>query len=593
MIEEITPTSPELQMLHNNKEDGFRYRQRRHADWDENYMLYRDKVVINRLIQRQSVNLPLMKQTIRTLLKDVDDMPVLYFENLDNDKEAELFLNEYWKWTVEQNNMDLQDIVDKRQVFLFGRSFDQWQIVDGRIVMTIQDPEDILVSRYIDPTDLNSSRFLIHTHIFQPLSKLKQNPDYDKKCIKNLEQYYKTTMGLMKLKDNLEMLEEKNQKLINLGVSDVDSPVLGEAYVELSLHFVYRNDEKGKDGKLLDEQLFLYVEADDREILMKKPLEEVIGVTEDHYWRTHFPYNSWADDVERQDFWSDGIADMVRTPNKVLNTFFSQLVENRTLRNFNMHYYNSNLEGFAPQSFNPVPWGWYGIPIPLTGKIDDVLKMVEVPDLSESLDEMQFIIGMTEKATGATATQQGAQNTKQVTLGEVQLALSEAKERIKGMSKFYTPAWKQRGRMFLKLIEAAGGDLDVVKIYKKGKNTSDIYGKEIGPSDWETKSGYRERVWSQDEKDTEDTNRLQKLNAAKTIMPGNIKLEEIYQRKVLEFSDLTPEEINDVMLFEQQKRDALVEQQAIMGQQGGMTMPSPDMAGATAPVVPPQMGAPQ
>ena len=88
---------PELEMLKLNKKSGFKYRERRHEDWLDNYPLYRDKVVVNRLTQRQSVNVPLMKQTVRTLLKDVDDMPVLYFENLDNDEMAEVFLNEYWK----------------------------------------------------------------------------------------------------------------------------------------------------------------------------------------------------------------------------------------------------------------------------------------------------------------------------------------------------------------------------------------------------------------------------------------------------------------------------------------------------------------
>ena len=139
MQDQLNVISPELQKLTQDKEGGLKYRERRHADWDENYSLYRDKVQINRLIQRQSVNLPLMKQTIRTLLKDVDDMPVLFFENLDNDLQAQVFKNEYWKWTVEKNNMEIQDIVDKRQVFLYGRSFDQWQIVDGAIKMEIED----------------------------------------------------------------------------------------------------------------------------------------------------------------------------------------------------------------------------------------------------------------------------------------------------------------------------------------------------------------------------------------------------------------------------------------------------------------------
>ena len=166
--------SPELQMLRLNKESGYNYRERRQDDWDENYLLYRDKVRINRLTQRQSVNIPLMKQTIRTLLKDVDDMPLLEFQNLDNDKDAEIFQNEYWKWTLEINNMEIKDIVDKRQGFLFGRTYDQMQIADGKVLMTIEDPEDILVDRFIDPADIDTTRFLIHTHIFTTLSSLKK-----------------------------------------------------------------------------------------------------------------------------------------------------------------------------------------------------------------------------------------------------------------------------------------------------------------------------------------------------------------------------------------------------------------------------------
>ena len=46
----------------------FRWRERRHQQWTENYQLYRDTVITNRLTQRQSVNVPLIKATIRTLL---------------------------------------------------------------------------------------------------------------------------------------------------------------------------------------------------------------------------------------------------------------------------------------------------------------------------------------------------------------------------------------------------------------------------------------------------------------------------------------------------------------------------------------------
>ena len=540
----------ELQMLLNNKETGFNYRLRREEDWRNNYELYRDRVTVNRLTQRQSVNLPLMKTTLRTLLKDIDDMPVIVFENLDNDKQAEVFQNEYWKWTLEQNNAEIQDVVDKKQDFFFGRTFDSWQVEDGRIVFDVEDPEDMLVDRFMNPYDLDSSRFLIHTHIFKPLSSLKNNPDYDQKEVAKLEQFFSSKLGIIKAKDNENSLQQKNKKMADMGVPDMDDPVLGETYVELTMHYVFREGEK-VNGKVVPDQIFVFVEAEDQTILMKKPQEEIIGTTKDHYWRNHFRYNTWGDDIDKQDFWTDGIADIVRVPNIVLNSWFSQLVENRTLRNFGMHYYDSSLkaDGFIPSTFNPVPWGWYPVP----GKPSEVLQKVDIPDLSESLDEMQYVTEMTEKATGATATQQGVQTANQRTLGEVQLAQGEAKARTQGMSKFYTNAWKQRATKFLKLIEAASDRLDAVKIYKEGKNTDNVFEMEISPKDWMTKAGYRVKVWSQDEKKANDTDSLNKGIAVLQLMPGNPKLLEVIQRKGLELADLKPDEITAIMQFEEQR----------------------------------------
>ncbi len=534
MADEIEEENQELRMLTLNKQSGYNYRERRQEDWLENYTLYRDKVSINRLTQRQSVNIPLMKQTVQTLLKDVDDMPVLFFENLDNDKESQVFENEYWKWTVEKNNLSVQDIVDKKQVFLFGRSFVQMQIVDGRILFTVQDPQDILVDRYTDPTNIDMARFLIHTHIFMPLSAIVANEDYDQEAVAELVKFFENEEGIIKAAENEQMAVEKNRKMQDLGLTDAEDPVLGETYVELTLHFVMR-PEGLADG---EEQFYLYVEADDQVILQKAPLEEVIGTTKDNYWRDHLPYNTWASDVERQDFWSDGVGDIMRTPNKVANSWWSQLVENRTLRNFGMNYYDGTAgDGeFSPQTFNPQPWGWYKMP----GDPNKVVKRVDIPDLSESLDELEFLIRTTEKATGATATQQGEVAQRNITLGEVELALGEAKERVKGMSKFYTPAWQERDEKFLKLIEAAPEKLDAVTIYKSGRETDTVFSRDIGPKDWMTEAGYRVKVWSQDEKDAQDSEELQLLNAAVVTMPGNLKLWEIYQPKLLDFAKLKP-----------------------------------------------------
>lgn len=542
----IELTDPELTMLLNNKEGGFNYRERRDDVWKENYQLYRDEVTINRLTQRQSVCLPLMKTTLRTTLKDVDDMPVIVFENLNNDKQAEVFQNEYWKLVLEENNAEIQDIVDKKQDFFFGRTFDQWQIKDGKIVFNIIDPRDMLVDRYTNPYDLDSSRFIIQTHIFVPLSVLMRDPTYDKDALEYLRRYFLTKQGLIKASDNQDSLATKNQLMSDMGVSDVNEPVLGETYVELTNHFIYRAEKESEE-----EERWLYVEAEDMKILKREKLETIIGKTKDNYWRTHVPYNSWGDDVDKQDFWSDGIADIVRTPNKVLNAWFSQLVENRTLRNMGMQYYDSTLkqEGFVPSTFVPQPFGWYPVP----GKPSDVMQRVDFPDLSESLDEMQYITDMIQNATATTPTQQGVNPPAGTPLGTTQIVQAEAKERTKGMSKFYTDAWKQRATKFLKLIEAGKDKIDAVKIHKKGRNTNDIFTREVEPKDWMTEAGYQVRVWSQDEKKANDQDSITKLNIAYMNMMDNPKLKEIYQRKLLEFSDLKPDEINEIMEFEKKK----------------------------------------
>ena len=91
-----------------------------------------------------------------------------------------------------------------------------------------------------------------------------------------------------------------------------------------------------------------------------------------------------------------------------------------------------------------------------------------------------------------------------------------------------------------------------------------------------SKTGYRVKVWSQDEKKTQDTDALQKLATAKAVMPFNAKLDDIYKRKLVEFADLTPDEINAVMEQEAQQREAMMNQpQPLTAQPGQPPMGQP------------------
>src|ERR1044071_6889514 len=145
-----------------NLESDRKFRERRHPQWTDNYTLYRDTVIVSRLTHRQSVNFPLMKESIRTILSGIDDPPDNYYENLDNDKQKELFMNEYWKWVFDQNKLEIKDIIDKKQVLLYGRSFLKLNIVNGQFYVEVLDPQDVLVDRCVDPADIETARRVIH-----------------------------------------------------------------------------------------------------------------------------------------------------------------------------------------------------------------------------------------------------------------------------------------------------------------------------------------------------------------------------------------------------------------------------------------------
>lgn len=554
--EELVVLTDNVVILQTYKKSAYDWQERRHEEWSENYLLYRDKVTINRLTQRQSVNVPLMKTSIKTALKEVDDPPMLYFQNLDNNKDAEIIYNEYWKYCSEQNKLVLKDIVDKKQVFLYGRSFKKLNIVNGKFVFEILDPHDVLVDRYVDPTDIDTARYVCHQHIFKPLSSLEENENYDQDAVKRLKSFMATRAGLLKADENLNTLVDRNDRMRQMGVPDVDNPVLGETYVELNEHYLKKwNPETNED------EFYLTVTAEGIEELLEERLEKVLGTTKDNFWRYHLPINSWGDDIERTDFWSDGMADTVRTPNKILNSWISQLVENRTLRNFGMNFYDATIESFNPQTYEPIPGGWYGLP----GKPREVYERVDIPDLSEAIDEMTFVMQIAEKASAATSIQQGVSEERQITLGEVQLALANATERVKAMSIFYTDAWRDFGIKYMKLLEANPDKLSDITLYKKGLFNDEMYGRDITPKDWKAKAGYSVRVMSISEKEEEELVGLQKINAVSQMIPGNAPLMEIMQKKALEFAGLSPDEMQEVLEFERQKAEQPVD--PLVGQQ--------------------------
>jgi len=255
-----------------DEQADFRYQERRHSQWTENYQLFRDKVIPNRLTQRQSINVPFIKGIIKTVMANIDEFPDIEFEELDNDKDKEIVVNELWKDFVIADKLEIKDIVDKKQNLLYGLSWHKFNIVSGRIVSEIKEPFDILIDRYSDPADINTSNHLIELGIYRTLSALRSNPMYDQAAVTRLANAYATKSGLVTAEEVTRQIQAKNERMELMGAPDVALPVLGQTWFELKVHL-----KKVYDLSDQTEHWHVIIMADS-EIILAKPLLTLIGL---------------------------------------------------------------------------------------------------------------------------------------------------------------------------------------------------------------------------------------------------------------------------------------------------------------------------
>lgn len=524
-----------IDTIRTNLDADLRWRERRHAAWTQNYALYRDTVITNRLTQRQSVNVPLMKETIRTLLSRSGEPADLAFEDYGNDGQRELLMNAYFEKMAEENRYELLDVVDKKNVGIYGRSYTKLNILGGMVRLTIHDPFDVLVDRYALPWDIETARRVTHTGIFRTLSEIVTNPMYDKEAIAELRKYFSSPQGLVRSSENAQAAQAKAERMESMGAPEVMSPLLGETYVEMNeiQQKVWHEDTK-------EDVIHVIVTAEGKK-LMEKPLPELLGVN-------FFTFTSWTDDVEATDWNCDGVGDVVRVPNQIMNAYFSQLVENGILRGYGMNFYDASVkEGWSPVGYVPSPWGFYGLP----GKPAEVLQHVEIPELSSHMEEMAMMKNMVQTATATPPIEKGESPKGAQTKSEIELMVAKADERLKDLPKFARIHAKQLGHKFAGLVSANASKLKPVTLYKKG--ASGIYYENVlDPKVLEAPKGYNCVVTLKSEKEADSLKAIQKLKIARTEFPMNVPLQRIAKDRILSWLDLPPDEKREVMEFEDQ-----------------------------------------
>lgn len=533
-LNKSTITDDLMDRLLKEKSVAYQFQERRHEDWNDNYELYRNKVRTNRLTQRQAVNIPLMKETIKTLLSKIDDPPSVSFKEKDGELDKEIVLQARWDEDFERLNFTGVDIQDKKTVMLYGRAFKKLNFLNDEFDVTALDIFDIVIDPLTDPLDIETAGYLIQQNIFRSLREVLANPRYTKEAKDRLKTYMSTEDAIIQSTKNKEALEAKQERLMAMGVneSDFDTFSAGDVILNLSEHYTKLWDEKKKEFVR-----YVVVYVDDQIRLMKAPLKELLGVE-------FLPFVTWGEDLETQDFWSDGPADLVRVPNKVANIFFSQMVENRTLKNFQMYWYDSGIEGYQPQQFAPGPGRLLPAPpVPSGGRISDVLMPVEVSGLDDTMGQIDFLIRLVERGTSATAIEKGVGEKKQTTLGEVETLVGKAAERTFSMAKFYRRSWKELATKWYLILEANDGKTRTLyKTSARGK----VWPKKVRSLEWKSKAGYLVETKSSSEQESEASSGIQKMFAIMAQFPQNAALRKIAQRRSLEMLDLTPEELREV-----------------------------------------------
>ena len=560
-----TPTTEKLTKLLAEKKSAREFQERKHEDWNENYELYRNKVRTNRLTQRQAVNIPLMKETIKTLMSRVDDAPTVNWKENSGDEVKELIYQEIWDEMYRTEDLELKDILDKKNVFLYGLSTKKLNLKYERICVDILDVFDVIYDPKTHPLDVETAKYIVQQNIFRPLRDILVDDRYTKEGRDELKIWANSEQGLIQSGKNKEEFEKRMERLKSMGVQHEDFPLWagGDVLVNLTEHFTELWNPKTEK---FERHVIVY--ADDTIELSDDLLKDAIGIEE-------WPFDFWSEDPETNDIYPDGVADLVRTPNKILNVWFSQQVENRTLQNFQMHWFDATVQGYQPQTYEPGP----GRMLPAPGKPQDTIMPVQINGLDETFTAIDFLTNIVERGTGATALEKGEADSQTQTLGEVQILVGNSAERAKTMAKFYKGSWYRLAKKWDKMMQANADTIGKMTLHKTGISGK-VFEKVVYPSDWTSEAGYEPTIASSSEQEADELKTIQKYQAVLQMFPENVVLRRIAQSRQLQMLDLTAAELKEVQ-EEELRMQEMAEQQAQMEAQ--MAQQQPQQAPQEAP----------
>ncbi len=537
---------PLLLKLKAEKTADITYQSHRHEAWKDNYALFRDIVEINELTQRQALSIPLMKETKKTIFSQIDEPASVKFEckeEGDKGRQKDIYVNSLWDDDAERCNFEAIDVMQKNNVLLQGRTFAMLNFANGVFSTFVPNNLDIVIDPKVLPYDIESAKHIVRLHINRSLREILADPKYEDKGKQQLKEYLQQERGLVAFKEDATQ-QAKDDILRTLGIDNFDTLHVADIEIELNEHFTLIWDPKLK--KFVR---YVVVVGQENAILYKKTLKETIGVD---FW----PFVTWSDEIDNNDFYNDGIADIVRVPNQVANIYFSTYTENMVLRSLGMYWYLP-VPGYNPNTFTPTPFGQY--PAPLVKNTDgsymtveQVIKKMDIPELTQNMINIEFLVKIVERATAATAIQKGIQDQSQVTATEVKELAAATASKMLSMAKYYRRAWKEYAWKWYALRAANASKTKPIALSRKAKEGG-YQEKMIYPSDWISKKGFVPTVTSSSEQEAKQLKDVQKVILVQKQLPNNMAFQKIARKRLMGMLNLTPEEEKEVEAEEEAK----------------------------------------
>ena len=415
-------------------ETAFRFKQPRMEEILINEDLYHGQA-LPRLRGRFSVPLPTMGGYVDTLLSKIDEQILITYSNPDDKADSK---------AVEMSNKIVKKELRKRAMRWGAKDRNQKKLAAFSGVgigqfYTESDPEYANHYEIIDHYDfgaepmggehLENHRFCGRINLFKGEWELEEGVEsgfYDKDQVNKLM----SATSDDKKKKNKELYKNKIERFSRYGL-DVDSyDYVGDSVFNLTW---WGTTYKGKRYLVtLDYETGTWIRI--------VPLKEM---DESGLW----PWEAWHTHPDEFNFWSKSPADDLRPVAIAIDIIFNQALDNRQKRNFGMRAFDPNI---FP---NPEELEWRpdGIVEATTmgglKQISSGIYEFQTPEVSGSIDMIQFMDAYTGKKTGITSDTQGESEESKV--GIYYGNLQQVADRLGLYNKSYTEYHEAIGVRFL------------------------------------------------------------------------------------------------------------------------------------------------